>query len=376
MIYDCLVLGLGGMGSSVLRSLAVRGARVLGIEQFGPVHDRGSSHGRTRIIRKAYFEHPDYVPLLHRAYELWQELEQESSRILYAPCGVLLSGPADGEAIGGSVRSAHEHGLEIERLDSAEGRRRYPLLNIPEEHAVVVERDAGRLFVEECVRAALDSATRAGAETKFHEPVLRWSTDGATVTVNTAQGRYVGRRLVFTAGPWSSLLIGTGVPAIVVRKKLQHWYAVAADAVGDLNRMPAFYMETATGAFYGIPAPADRQLKVARHTGGAVVADPSRVDEVDAEEERRRILEFATQTLRGVGKEPVQSANCMYSMSSDGHFLVDRHPDHANVFIAAGFSGHGFKFAPVIGEALSELVLHDRTALPIGFLGFDRLSKT
>jgi sarcosine oxidase len=203
--FDCIVLGVGGFGSGAFYHLAKRGVRVLGIEQFGVAHDLGSSHGETRIIRQAYFEHPNYVPLAKRAYDLWRVLESETGARLMNLSGVLLAGPPAGVALGGAKTSAQQHGLALEELTPREAEARFPGLRFAEDFSIVHEPDAGYLFVERCVEAHITQAQKLGGVLKTFESVLDWSSDGRTVRVRTHQAEYEAASLVITAGPWAVL---------------------------------------------------------------------------------------------------------------------------------------------------------------------------
>src|SRR5262245_2275189 len=205
--YDCIVLGVGGFGSGALYHLARRGARVLGIERFTVAHDRGSSHGETRIIRKAYFEHSDYVPLLHRAYDLWQELERETKRRLMHPVGLFIAGAPACESVAGTVLAAERHNLSIERLTAPEARRRFPGFRFEDDFEVVLEPQAGYLEVENCVAAHVEAAVSRGAIVRTCEIVVGWESDGRTVCVRTDQGEYKAASLVITAGPWAAAVL-------------------------------------------------------------------------------------------------------------------------------------------------------------------------
>ena len=201
--YDVIVLGVGGMGSAACLHLARRGARVLGLEQFSLGHDRGSSHGESRIIRQAYFEHPDYVPLLFRAYDLWRDLEQTTERSLLLKTGLVLSGPPDGETIRGAMLSASLHHLTLEDLTPEAASARWPAFRFPHDHAIAFEPEAGTLLVETCVQAHLDEARRYGADLRANETVRNWSSDGQSVVVRTDSGDYHARSLIVTAGAWA-----------------------------------------------------------------------------------------------------------------------------------------------------------------------------
>jgi sarcosine oxidase len=371
--WDCIVLGVGAMGSGALRSLARRGARVLGLEQHGVAHDLGSSHGETRIIRKAYFEHPDYVPLLHRAFEGWRDLEASAGRSLFTAAGLFLAGAAEGETVGGTIRAAQQHRLPLDRLSPAEARRAFPGFEFAGEDTIVFEREAGYLRVEACVRAQVDDALAHGATLRTGEFVTGWSSDGRTVRVLTDRGIHEGATLIVTAGAWASrLLRDLNVPLRVLRK-VQLWFGVAGKEIARPDRdSPCFLYERPEGAFYGFPSLDGATIKVAEHTGGEEVEDPALVDRRLHEADVAPVRRFVASSLPAATGDVLRHSVCLYTMSPDGHFAVDRHPHHGNVAFGAGFSGHGFKFAGVIGEALADLALNGRTTLPIQFLGLDR----
>jgi len=375
-VYDVIVIGCGGVGGAALYHLACRGARVLGIDQFAPGHDRGSSHGQTRVIRQAYFEHPDYVPLLQRAYGLWSELEQRQSQRLYHQSGVLEIGPPDGEVIPGVLRSARQHDLAVEELTALDVQRRFPGFQVPEGFAAVYEKQAGFLRVEDCVLAHVQQAQRQGAELIASEAVTGWQATKQGVTVETVGQRFQARGLVVTAGAWAAglladLLEETDVELEVQRKHL-HWYGNRDPRYREADGCPVFFYELPEGLFYGFPQIDDLGVKVAEHSGGEAVADPSRLDRAMDPQEALRSERFLEAHLPGVGGPRTRHETCMYTMSHDGHFLVDRHPWWPNVVFAAGLSGHGFKFASVLGELLADLALQGDSPLPYGFLRVSR----
>lgn len=372
---DCIVLGLGAMGSAALDHVARRGARVIGIEQFTAAHDRGSSHGQTRMIRRAYFEHPDYVPLVDRAFQHWFALQQELGRTLYQPTGLVVSGSAAGEVVPGTLTAARQHQLPIRELTSDECARRFPQFRFPVDDTVVFEEDCGFLFVEDCVQAQIDRAVAAGATASFEETVREWTSHNGTIRVVTSRGAYEADRLIITAGAWASRVLGELGLSLQVRRKVQFWFPVAEDGVAAHRTSPSFIFERPDAAFYGFPSIDERTVKVAEHTGGRVVDDPSALDRNFDEGDLGPVRRFLELCLPHLGTEPERHSVCMYTMSPDGHFLVDRHPLHQNVVLAAGFSGHGFKFAPVMGEALADLALTGETDLPIEFLRLGRLGR-
>jgi sarcosine oxidase len=369
--YDAIVLGAGGMGSAALFELARRGRRVLGLEQFAPGHDRGSSTGQTRVIRKAYYEHPDYVPLLRRAYERWYDLEQRCGRRLLVECGCLSIGPPDGEVVPGVRRAAEEHGLPVEPLTTAELRRRFPAFRFGDEMAAVLERDAGFLYVEECVRAHADEARRLGADLRADEAALSWEATAGGAVVRTAAGVYAADRLVITAGAWAGrVLAGLGLPLAVLRKVLL-WFGTPDPAALRRDVFPIYMAETAAGFYYGFPVIDGLGHKVARHDGGPA-ADPTTLDRVVSDADAEECRAFLRAHLPAADGPLRDGKVCMYTVTPDHHFVIDRHPECPQVVVAAGFSGHGFKFASVVGEVLADLAESGRTALPIGLFRIDR----
>lgn len=373
-VFDAIVLGTGGFGSGAVYHLAQRGLRVLGLDRFGPAHDRGSSHGETRIIRKAYFEHPDYVPLLLRAYDLWAELEAESQQRLFWQCGLMLAGLPDSEAISGARLSASRHGLTIENLSASAATQRWPGFRVPEAFDAVFEPDAGFLKVEDCVRTHLDRAAAHGATLLFDEPVVSWSSTGREVRVRTATREFVAASLVITAGSWAaSVLADLKLPLQVLRKPI-FWFETTSPAYNLDASMPTFYFEMPTGTFYGFPSLDGHVLKVAQHSGGDIVADPLLVDRQLHDSDVQPIANFLQSCLPNVRPQPARHSVCLYTVTPDRHFVVDQHPEFSNVVIGCGFSGHGFKFTSVLGSVFADLATTGRTELPIDFLSLARLS--
>jgi sarcosine oxidase len=363
-MFDVIVLGLGAMGSAAAMHLARRGVRVLGLERFGPAHDRGSSHGESRLIRRAYFESPAYVPLLERSYQLWDALSADAGATLLHRTGLVLFGrrAATASAV------AREHGIAVERLSPAEARARFPALRVDDDLEPLLEPEAGWLEVERCVRAHLDAARAASADLRFDEPALAWRVDPSSgqVEVETGRGRHRGGRLVVAAGAWApSLLADLGLP-LQVNRVVQTWFDAA-----PAHDAPCFGFDLADGFFYGFPRTGGR-VKVAEHTARQPVAGPDDVRrDVDAAD-TRRVEEFVRERLAHLRTPPARAKTCLYTMTPDEHFVVDRHPEHPQVAVAAGFSGHGFKFSPVVGEMLADLALEGRARPDAGFLRLAR----
>ena len=359
--FDVIVIGVGGMGSAACFELARRGRRVLGLEQFPLVHDRGSSHGQTRIIRTAYYEHPNYVPLLRRAWVRWYELEQRIGRHLLTECPCLSIGLEDGELIRGVQASAAEHNLSVKNMTVTDIARRTPF-RFPDGYAGVLERQAGFLAVEECVRAHVDAATALGAEIHAEEAVRSWKADGDEVEVTTDKETYRAARLVITAGAWTNpLLADLGVPLKVMRQVML-WIDVSANPYTfRRDHFPMFIAETPQGDFYGLPAIDEYGLKVARHYGAPELTSPDQVNWDATTEDVPPVKSFLDRHVLGAGGAVTNGQVCMYTVTPDKHFVIDMHPEHANVSFACGFSGHGFKFCSVIGEVLADLAERGET---------------
>lgn len=367
--YDAIVLGIGGVGSAAMFHLAARGARVLGLDRFPPGHDRGSSHGHTRIIRLAYFEHPGYVPLLRRAYQLWGDLERRSNRTLLHRVGLVQVGPAEGPLIRGVKASAAQHGLPLETLSPGEFAARLPGFRLPEGMEAVLEREAGYLMVEECVRAHVEQALALGAELEIGEAVCSWRVEGEHVVVETDRGARRADRLVVAAGAWAGQALAELRLPLCVRRKVLLWFEPHSDAY---RAGPCFYYELPQGSFYGFPQLDARGVKLAEHSGGQPVDDPLSVDRSRRESDVAPAAGFVQQCLPRLSTRCVDHSVCLYTMTPDQHFIVDRHPRQPWVVLAAGLSGHGFKFTSQLGEALAELALGGKKPPELEFLRLGR----
>ena len=363
MTFDVVVVGLGGMGSAAAAHLAARGQRVLGLERFGPAHDRGSSHGGSRIIRQSYFEDPAYVPLLLRAYELWDELGADQ----IVRTGGLYLGRPDTPTVAGSLRASQEWSLPHEVLDAAEVRRRFPTLAPDDDEVGVFEEAAGFVRPERAVAAHLERAARSGAELRFEEPMLSWTASADGVVVTTALGTYQAGHLVLCPGAWApKLLAELGLP-LTVERQVQYWFQPVG-GVGPYERHPIFIREDGDGAqVYGFPAMdgPDGGVKTAFFRRGAV-ADPDALDRSVSAAEVEDMAAHAGRLLPTLPGRFLRAVPCMYTVTPDHHFVIAPHPAHATVAVACGFSGHGFKFAPVVGEILADLAVEGTTKHPIG----------
>lgn len=353
------------MGSAAAAHAASRGKRVLGLEQFQPGHDQGSSHGNSRVIRLAYFEHPAYVPLLHRAYELWRSLEGLSGRRVLQVTGGLMIGRPDSEVVSGSLRSAREHGLEHELLDAGQIRSRFPALTPGDGIVALHEKAAGIVFPEEAIRAHLDVAVDNGAHVHFDERVEDWQVaPNGTVTVRTSRGRYEADRLILAPGSWASGLFKIEWLPLEVEPQQLHWFEPAGGAAPFMpDRFPIYIWDLGDGVqFYGFPADGDSRVKVAFFRS-----------KVTGESAMRAALRPCIPGLADGAL--VSTVSCKYTLTPDHHFVIGHHPDHATVVIASPCSGHGYKFASVVGEVLADLALDGRTRHPIDLFAPSRFRR-
>jgi sarcosine oxidase len=350
------------MGSAAAAHAASRGKRVLGIEQFQAAHDQGSSHGRSRVIRLAYFEDPAYVPLLRRAYELWRRLERHTGRDLLQITGGLMIGPPDSVVVSGSLRSAREHNLDHELLDAAQIRSRFPALTPIAGIVALFEKQAGIVFPEEAIRAHLDSAVDNGAHVHFDERVEDWSVSASgTIDLRTSRGRYESDRLILAPGAWASGLFKIDWLPLEVEPQQLHWFEPAGGAAPFVaDRFPIYIWDVGDGIqFYGFPADDEGRVKVAFFRSN-----------VKSEAAMREALRPCIPAL--AAGRLVETVSCRYTLTPDHHFVIGHHPDYPSVVIASPCSGHGYKFASVIGEILSDLAVDGSTRHPIGLFAPQR----
>ena len=354
--YDVIVVGLGALGCVAAHDLAAKGLSVLGLDRFEPGHARGSSHGSTRVIRQAYFEHPDYVPLLRRAYERWTDLEAHSDQGLYYPVGVLEAGPKDGIVVPGVLRAANEHQLRVESLSAAETSRRFPELSGLADAGLcaVFEQDAGYLLCEPAVRAWAKQARLQGADLQTGAAVTSWRMEQGSFLVETEAGSYQAEQLLLCPGAWAPQLLPAEIAShLIVRRKVLLWYQAGPSFHEDTG-FPVWLFELPKGVFYGFPVRSNKGLKIARHSGGLRVEDPLHVDRELHEEDHSDVDQFISRHLAGLPEsKPSEHAVCMYTISPDDHFIVGASTTYPGLWYGAGLSGHGFKMVPALGELLA-----------------------
>jgi sarcosine oxidase len=370
---DVIVAGLGAHGSSAAYRLVARGASVLGFDRFARGHTLGSSGGLSRIIRLSYYEHPDYVPLLRRAWTLWRDLERESGEKLLTETGGLYAGEPEGELVGGALRSARAYDLEHEVLDASALRARYPLFEWPDGWQGVFERQAGWLAPERSIETHLRLAEQNGATLHFAEPIESWSSTRDGVQVTTAIGTFEAKQLVIAAGAWESQLAPSLASELSVERNVLLWFEPTAER-DAFARLPIYIVDDTDRIFYGFPYIEGQGVKVAGlHFGDK--ADPDTVDRNVSANDEERVRAWLRRRMPLANGERRDAKVCMYTNTPDAHFIVDRLADHPNVVVASACSGHGFKFSSVIGEILADLVIDGDTRHPISFLSADRLVR-
>jgi len=380
--YDVIVLGVGSMGSATCYYLAKRGYKVLGLEQFDISHEFGSHAGQSRIIRKAYFEHPDYVPLLERAYQNWNDFEQETGEQLYFKTGLLYAGMSTNEIIKGVKLSASLYNIELEQLNKKDVAKRFPQFNFPNSFEILFEPNAGFLPPERCIRLYARQAIKNGTTIHTNEKVIEWKKEGDYVVVKTDRNIYQCNKLIITAGAWAGKMIPGFADKIKVTRQLVAWINPKHENLFSLNKFPCWMIgdDDKHGCYYGFPLLNTKMfgepegLKMAHHFP-AQVTDPDNVNRQAPGADLVNLKYCFDNYIPGVMNGIRSFKICLYANSPDENFIIDKLPGYeGSVSIACGFSGHGFKFASVVGEILADLTIDGKTNLPIGFLNANRFA--
>jgi sarcosine oxidase len=358
--YDAVVCGLGVMGSAALYHAARRGRRVLGLDRFAPGHDRGSSHGETRIIRLAYFEHPSYVPLVRRAYDLWRELETQAGRRLLHVTGIAEIGPPDGTLVAGTLAAARQHDIAHEVVAALDIMRRYPAFRLPPQHVGVLQPDGGFVEAEPAVHALLALAQKHGAEVRNGVTIRAVEPNGDKVRVLTDTGTVEAATAIVAAGPWTASLLPPSRPPLRVTRQVLGWFATSNREIFASGRFPVFLIESQHGIHYGFPCYESGDhgaaIKVAKHHHEDQTVDPELYDRTVSAQDEGLIRAAIADHLPEANGRLVAAKTCLYTVTPDGDFIIDRHPDAPSIIVASPCSGHGFKFAPAIGEILADFV--------------------
>ena len=370
--FDCIVIGVGAMGSATLYNLAKRGRRVLGLEQFDIPHAEGSSHGVNRIIRLAYYEHPSYVPLLRRAYELWSEIESIAGEQLIYKTGSIDTAPAGHEVFEGSLESCLLHDIPHRVLNHAQINEQFPGYQLPVGHMGILQQDGGFVLSERSIVAYANAAMSEGAEIHAREVVSGWEPDRGGVRVFTDRGEYSAERLVITAGAWTSGLMPILEGLAVPERQVLAWLQPIDGSLYTPEVFPVFNAYFDEGRYYGFPVFGIPGFKVGRYHHLEEIIDlDSTIKTVNGEDEA--LLRSAVEKYFPKANGTIMTLKtCMFTNTPDEHFIVDSLPGNTQVVVAAGFSGHGFKFASVIGEILSDLAIKGETEHDIDLLKIDR----
>ncbi|RQH03319.1 N-methyl-L-tryptophan oxidase [Natrarchaeobius oligotrophus] len=370
--YDAIVLGVGGMGSATVAHLATRGVDVLGLERYDVPHAYGSSHGITRTFRLAYAEDPAYVPLLRRAETLWRDLEDEHDRQLLYRTGSVDAGPPSDWLVEGSMRSCEEHDLEFERLSSDDLAERFPGFRLPEEYEAIYQPDGGFLRPEECTVAHVDRAHRAGATIRARERVVDWRPTDGGIRVETDHGAYEADRLVITAGPWAANFVDVLEGIAVPERQVVTWLQPNEPDYFEPERFPVWNLGTSDGRFYGFPVFGVPGFKFGRYHHREESVNPDAFEHEPTQADERLLRQFAREYFPDGAGPTMRMETCLFTNTPDGHFVLDTLPEHPQVAVGAGFSGHGFKFASVIGEILADLALEGETDHDVDAFSIDR----
>jgi len=374
--YDAIVLGVGGMGSAALYHLARRGVRVLGIERYNIPHEMGSSHGLTRIIRLAYYEHPAYVPLLRRAYELWRQLENTVQERLLIITGSIDASPEDGEVFTGSKASCHIHHLPHEVLDSHALNARFPGYRVPQGLVALYQPDGGFLLSERCIVAHVMAAQELGAEVHGRERVMGWEPTGGGVEVGTDRERYSADKLVICGGAWGSKLVPELSTLAVPERQVLAWFQPLRPALFTTATFPVFNMAVEEGRYYGFPMYGIPGFKVGRYHHLTQNVDPDNMDREAHREDEEVLRAFTARYFPEAAGPTMSLKTCLFTNTPDEHFILDLHPGFPQVSLAAGFSGHGFKFCSVVGEIMADLAQRGHSRHDLELFKLQRFRET
>ena len=370
--YDCIVIGMGGMGSASIYQIAKRGSSVLGLEQFDIPNSRGSSHGVNRIIRLAYYEDPSYVPLLIRAYELWTEIEQKIGNKLLFKTGSIDAGPEDSEVFKSSLRSCEIHDIDHEVLSANELNMRFNGYQLPDGHFGLLQRDGGFLLSEKSISAFVDVAKSYGAEIHKHEPVLEWETRNGEVQVTTEYGTYSSKTLIISVGAWISKMVPSFSKITSVERQVLGWFKPSKPDIFAPENFPVFNLLVDEGRYYGFPIYGIPGFKIGKyHHLGEEIA-PEQLENKITLRDEQVLLDAVKKYFPHALGPALALKTCMFTNTPDEHFILDTLPGHPNIMIVAGFSGHGFKFCSVVGEIAADIVLKGQTNHNIDLLSLSR----
>ncbi len=371
--FDVIVIGVGAMGSAAVHHLARRGSRVLGLEQYDIPHDHGSSHGVNRIFRLAYYEHPSYVPLMKRALHLWHDLEAQSGETLVHVTGSVDAGPEDSEVFRGSVESCSIHGLEHEVLESSALTSRFPGYRLPEGYKALFQPEGGFVTSERCIVAHVETAQRRGAEVRARERLIAWRpTPGGGVEVDTDKSAYGAGALIFTSGAWTGGLLPQLAGLAVPERQVLGWFQPRRPELFEPGNFPVFNLAIDDARYYGFPVFGVPGFKIGRYHHLGEETTPETIERSVSERDEEVLRAVLSRCFPDADGPTMALKTCLFTNSPDEHFMIDVLPDHPQVSVAGGFSGHGFKFASAVGEVLADLARGEPTAQDLSMFRLDR----
>ncbi|SOC41484.1 N-methyl-L-tryptophan oxidase [Ureibacillus acetophenoni] len=371
-----IVVGAGSMGMAAGYFLSKQGIKTLLVDAFDPPHTKGSHHGETRIIRHAYGEGREYVPFALRGQELWYELEKKTHHKIFTQTGVLVYGPkGESDFVAETMEAAKVHSLTVDLLEGEGLNERWPGITVPDNFNAIYEPNSGVLFSENCIRAYRELAEANGAQVLTNTAVEDFEVTEDLVTIHTAKGSYTAEKLIVSMGAWNSKLLsklGVTIPLQPYRQAVGFFEADESLYSSNVD-FPAFMVDTTNGIYYGFPSFGGCGLKVGYHTFGQA-GDPDTINrEFGAfSEDEANLRKFLAEYMPGANGKLIKGSVCIYTKTPDEHFVIDLHPEYSNVAIAAGFSGHGFKFSSVVGETLSQLVTTGKTEHDISIFSINR----
>lgn len=374
MTWDVIVIGVGGMGSATAYELAARGKRVLALEQHNIPHDLGASHGINRMIRLAYAEDPRYIPMLRRAYRLWRELGKTIGERLLFITGGVDAGAEDSWIVSGSLKACIEHKIEFETLTARELHQRFPGFHLPKTMVAVYQSQGGFVLSERSIVANVSLALELGAEIHAREPVLDWRVEKGKVIVHTERTSYRAARLVITAGPWIAHVVKRLQGVVKPERQVLLWAQPKRPELFEMGQFPVFYMQDGDEKYYGLPIYGTPGFKFGKYNHLKEQVDPDTMDRECNANDEEVLRQGMRKFFPDADGPTIAMKTCLFSNTRDENFILDLHPDFPQVAIAAGFSGHGFKFCPVVGEIMADLALDGGSkSYDLGLFKMDRL---
>lgn len=380
--YDVIVIGVGTMGAPACWYLAKNKYRVLGLEQFDIPHDQGSHAGQSRLIRKAYYEHSNYVALLERAYDNWLQIEEETGAKLYYKTGLLYFGEPSSVLIEGTRETGKQFNIPLDVLTSQEATKRFPATKFMEHHQVLFEPDAGFITPEKSIATYTADAILKGADIRAREKVINWNYKNGIVEVITDRNKFTADRIIFTAGAWTKKVVPLLPAELKITRQIIAWVNPKEWNKFTIGNFPCWFMNDDDGnLFYGFPILPSKDfagpvgLKLAHHKPGDPT-DPDHVDRSIKPGEEKVLTDTLDKYFHGAAGNVLAMKICMYNNSADADFIIDFVPGTGSqAVVATGFSGHGFKFASAVGEIVADLATKGKSDMPLDFVRLDRFNK-